>query len=213
MTVKLPPARGLVTRSEKQWEQVAFAEVLVPDVVNSYGDIYTREAVVEFAYEFARQGYGLDVDHDNVNVDGTKYYVVESFIARDGDPDFIDGSWVVGVKILDADLWSQILDGQINGFSFEAEVGMQPVTFLASDQRVIVGTTEPNPLDGHTHVYTLVLDAMNRPFEGGTSVTDGHSHRIVTHTVTEVSDGHNHRYQVIVSNPDTELVEDQEDVS
>lgn len=206
-------ASRLILRDDKQWEQVVFAEVLVPNVVNSFGDIYTREAIVEFAYEFARQGYGLDIDHDNVDVSGTKYYVAESFIARDGDPDFIDGSWVVGVKVLDADLWAQILAGEINGFSFEAEVAMQPVTFLASDQRVIVGTTEPHPLDGHTHTYTLVLDSLNRPFEGGTSVDDGHSHRIRNHTVTEVTDGHNHRYQVIVAGVDTGIAEDQENVS
>ena len=58
----------LILREDKKWEQVVFAEVLVPDVVNSFGDIYTRAAIVEFAYEFARQGYGLDVDHDNVLV-------------------------------------------------------------------------------------------------------------------------------------------------
>lgn len=198
----------LVLREDRKWEQVVFAEVLVPDVVNSYGDVYTREAIVEFAYEFARQGYGLDIDHDNVDVTGTKYYVAESFIARDGDPDFIDGSWVVGVKVTDSELWQRILDGEINGFSFEAEVSMQPVTFLAQDQRIVVGRTEPHPVDGHTHTYTLVVDALNRPFQGGTSEDAGHSHRILSHTVTEVSEGHNHRYQVIVASNDIEIEED-----
>lgn len=199
------PTDRLILREDRQWEQVVFAEVLVPDVVNSFGDVYTREAIVDFAYEFARQGYLLDIDHDNVDVTGTKYYVVESFIARDGDPDFIDGSWVVGVKVLDADLWSKILSGAINGFSFEAEVSMQPITFVAQDQRIVVGRTEPHPLDGHTHTYTLVVDSLNRPFEGGTSEDAGHSHRILTHTVTEVAEGHNHRYQVIAASSEVEL--------
>ncbi len=197
----MTPAR-LVLREDRNWEQVVFAEVLVPEVVNNYGDIHTRESVVEFAYEFARRGYGLDVNHDNVDVTGTAYYVVESFIARDGDPDFIDGSWVVGVKIVDADLWARILAGDINGFSYEALVEMIPVEFVGTTNRQIAGETSPHPVDGHSHTFVLFVDAQNNPTAGGTSVNAGHSHRIVSHTTTEVADGHNHRFQVIVHDRD-----------
>ena len=198
------PAMRIVTRADRQFEQVVMAELLVPNVPNVYGDIYTVEAIKEFAYEFAKQGYGLDVDHDNEDIDGTKAIVVESFLVRAGDPDFIEGSWVVGMKILDADLWASILAGEINGYSFEAEAYMLPVILQNLANRQVVGTTEPDPLDGHTHTYLVILNVLNRPISGGTGNTLGHSHKIVTHTKTEVAGGllgtkHSHRYQVIVT--------------
>lgn len=187
----------LVVRKDREWEQIAFAEVLVPNVPNTYGDIYTPEAIVEFAYEFARQGYGLDVDHDNQDVSGSGYYVVESFIAREGDPDFIPGSWVVGIKVADAELWQRILNGEINGFSYEALVEMIPVDIDGSEVHQVSGTTSPHPEDGHTHTYLLLVDGMGNHRASATSETNGHSHRILNHTVTEVAEGHNHRIQVV----------------
>lgn len=191
------PVARIVLREDKKWEQVVFAEVLVPDVVNNFGDIYTEEAIAEFAYEFARQGYGLDINHDNENIDGTGAYVVESFLVRDGDPDFIKGSWVIGVKILDAEVWASILGGEINGFSYEALVTMVPVSFIGTSGRQITGTTSADAYDGHSHTFVVFVDALNNPLSGATSENNDHSHTIVSHTTTEVVNGHNHRYQVV----------------
>lgn len=197
--MKVSHAR-VVLREDKSWEQVAYAEVLVPDVVNNFGDVYTREAIVQFVQEFARQGYGLDIDHDQVDVSGSAYYVVESFVARPGDPDFIEGSWVVGVKVVDPELWAKVLSGEINGFSYEATVEMTPVIFTATEGLQASGTTSCDPVDGHCHDYLVILDALSNPVAGATSETNGHSHRIVSHTTTEVAEGHNHRYQVVTNN-------------
>ncbi len=86
----------LILRDEevqaKEWEQIVFAEVLIPDTPNTYGDVYTRQAIKEFAYEFARLGYGIDVQHNQNDITGTGAYVAESFIVREGDKDFIEGS-------------------------------------------------------------------------------------------------------------------------
>jgi hypothetical protein len=178
------------------WEQIVFAEVLVPGVVNNWGDIYTAQAIRDFAYAYASRGYGIDTEHNNDNILGGGAYIAESFIAREGDPDFIPGSWVVGMKILDADVWAKVLTGEINGFSIEATVMMQPVKAELQESSTVVGSTEPDPTDGHTHTYLLFLDAYGNPLEGSTGDTNGHSHRITTHTITEVSEGHNHRFQV-----------------
>lgn len=206
MSETQPPKTGnskIIVRSDTEWEQVCYAEVLIPDVPNVYGDINTRETIREFAYEFAMQGYGIDVEHNNVDINGTGSVVVESFIVRAGDPDFIEGSWVVGMKVLDSELWQKVLDGVINGFSFEAECSMFPVVFQNLANRQVVGLTEPDPIDGHTHSFLVLLNPFNRPMSGGTGVTNGHAHAIVTHTTTESSENqagkvHNHRYQVIV---------------
>lgn len=193
----------IIKRDGAEFEQFVMCELLIPDTPNSFGDISTKEMIRDAAFQFAAQGYGLDVNHDQEDVKGAKLVVVESFIARPGDPDFIEGSWVVGMKILDDALWQQVLSGELNGFSYEAEVYMTPVIIQNLRNRQVSGTTEPDPTDGHTHTYLVLLDALNRPISGGTGVTDGHSHRIVSHTVTELAVDpkgyeHSHRFQVLV---------------
>jgi len=187
----------LVIREDRAYEQIVMGELLIPDTPNVYGDITTREAIREFCYQFAIQGYGLDVNHNQQDVSSDKLVVVESFIARPGDPDFIEGSWVVAMKILDAALWEKVLDGELNGFSYEAVVEMQEVIIQNLRNRTVTGITEPDPLDGHTHTYLVVIDPLNKPISGGTGVTDGHHHIITSHSYTDDANEHRHRYQVI----------------
>jgi hypothetical protein len=189
-------AHKFIRRDGEGWEQVVMAEILIPDTPNTYGDIYTHAAIKEFAYQFAMQGYGIDVNHNQDDVTG-KVYVVESFIVRPGDPDFIEGSWVVAMKILDPDIWQKVLDGEINGYSFEALVTMLPIQIDNLRNRIITGITHPDLFDGHTHTYSVVVDTLNKPVSGGTGVTDGHSHNISTHTFTDIADAHSHRFDVI----------------
>lgn len=187
----------IVRDDAREFERVVFAEVLVPNTYNVYSDFCSPEIVRLCAYEFARQGYGLDVEHDQVDVRNDKYYVVESFIAREGDTDFIAGSWVVGVKIVDDDLWQDVLDNEINGFSFEADMFYTEGSRLDLGERIITGYTEADPFDGHTHVYTVVIDGKNKVISGGTSMTDGHMHTITSHTITNKASGHSHRWQLV----------------
>lgn len=190
----------IVSRASQDFEQIVYAEVLVPNTLNAYNDYSTPEGVRAMAYEFARQGYGLDIDHDTVDVAGVKCYVVESFIAREGDPDFIVGSWVVGVKITDDELWGRVLSGEINGFSYDATVLYSEATFTVGENRTIIGTTEPDLFDGHTHTYTVIIDGTGNVLAGGTDVTDGHMHIINTHTLTARANDHAHRYQAVEEN-------------
>lgn len=199
-------------RDDQGFERVVMAEVFIPDTPNSFGDIATAEAIKEYAYEFARRGFGIDVEHDNVDVQHKDVIVVESFIAREGDPEFIPGSWVVGMRILSDELWQKVLDNEINGFSYEALSFVKTVVVQNLRDRQVQGTTSPDPDDGHTHTYVVMLDALNRPVAGGTSVVNGHSHTITSHTVTDEAAGHNHRYQVIdqLSEEDDDEYEDSE---
>lgn len=192
-------SRTLIVRDDHVWARYCMAELLIPDTPNSYGDIMSREAIKEAAFEFARQGYGLDVNHDLLDRKGEGLVVVESFIARAGDPTFIEGSWVIGMKILDDDLWQMVLDGELNGFSYQAQVQFTEVTLQNLRNRQVSGETEPDPYDGHTHPYLVILNPLNKPISGGTGIVNGHSHKITSHTVTDYADSHSHRYQVIVN--------------
>lgn len=186
-----------VVRSDGEWDRLVFAEVLVPEVPNVFNDYWTHEGVRQAAYLFMMRGFGVDVEHDNVDILGGGAYVVESFIARAGDPDFIEGSWVVGMYIHDDELWAKVLSGEINGYSYEAAVEFLSAVLEVEDDGVRTGYTEPDPEDGHTHYFMVMVDEANRPVSGGTSEDYGHSHTISTHTVTDEADGHVHRYNLV----------------
>lgn len=191
-----------VCRDDSPWEQYVLCALLVPDVPNVYGDIYTAAAIKEFAEAYASNNYGLDINHDQEDVKNSKVVLVESFIVRKGDPDFVEGSWVVGLKVTDSEVWNDILTGKLNGLSYEAEVLMTPVLIQNLRNRQVSGATLPDPIDGHTHTFLVIVDGLNNPISGGTGVTNGHSHRIVRHTVTvsapdDQGRAHSHRYQVL----------------
>ena len=98
--------------------QIVWAEVYVPNIPDSQGDFMSAETIREMAYTFLKNNYltHVDVNHNNV-LSGAS--VVESFIAREGDPDFVPHSWVVGVHVPDPALWEDIKTGKLNGFSLE----------------------------------------------------------------------------------------------
>jgi hypothetical protein len=105
------------------------------------------------------------------------------------------------MHVLDASLWQDILDGKINGYSYEAMVTFMPALLTTDDDGERVGTTEPDTNDGHVHEFYVMVDAANRPVMGGTDVVQGHSHTISVHTVTDTAfndlDEHAHRYNLI----------------
>ena len=184
---------------EGEFERIAFAEVLIPDTPNVYGDLHSPENIRQFAYGFMINGFGIDLNHNNQSV-SDKVKVIESFIAREGDPTFVVGSWVVGILVLDDQIWEDILSGELNGFSYEALVSTLPVQVVYPDISEFKGVTYPDIDDGHTHTFFVSLDEKGRVEYGGTSEDNGHSHTISSHTYTDVNqeggDPHRHRYSL-----------------
>lgn len=182
-------------KDDEGYQRIVYAEVIIPDVPNTAGDFHTKDSVRDFAYGFMVTGFDLDVDHDNVVRGALK--VVESFIAREDDPDFIPGSWVVGVYVGDDDVWEQIRRGEINGYSWEGFVKFleAEVEMLADVSRA--GRTEADMVDGHTHEFVAIVDGSGRVIAGGTTEVDGHSHTIRSHTFTESADGHSHIFNIV----------------
>ena len=95
--------------------QIVYAEVYAPNIPDSQGEFMQPTTIRKMAHSFLAKGFvnQIDTNHDNVT-NGS--YVVESFIARKNDPDFIEDSWVVGVHVPDSDLWAKIKKGELNGF-------------------------------------------------------------------------------------------------
>ena len=100
--------------------QIVYGEVYAPGFPDSQGDYMTRETIREMAFEFMRKGNGANIDVQH-SQEQSGAYVVESFIARDDDCVFIPGSWVIGVKVPDPELWAMIKSGELNGFSLDGK--------------------------------------------------------------------------------------------
>ena len=175
--------------------QIVWAEVYVPGVVDVDGDFMSEESIRTMAYNFieSKKVDHIDVMHDN-NLYGCS--AVETFIARKGDPDFIEGSWVLGVHIPHSVIWNMVKKGELNGFSFQARAKRKPTDMEVDLPAVVKGDTSET--EGHTHKFEAQYDEEGAFVGGKTDNIDGHSHLIVRGTRTEPPlgdiDGHTHRF-------------------
>lgn len=188
---------NVIVKKAEAKRQIVYAEVYAPLRLDSDKEFMTAEDIMDMAYAFMRdmKQYQIDHAHTNEIVEGA--CVVESFIVRPGDPDFIEGSWVVGVHVPDPDDWAKVEDGTWNGFSMEAEVMRVPTLITITLPPVLTGTTMGPIGDApdHTHKF-MVGYTDDGDFMGGKTDPgpDGHVHFIYKGTVTEDCQGHNHRF-------------------
>lgn len=181
--------------------QVVYGEVYVPNVPDSQGDWATADDIQQMAWDFLKEGRlsKIDTNHD-LQVNGC--LVVESFIARKGDPDFIEGAWVLGVHVPDADMWEKVKKQEINGFSLYGMATTYKEECEIEIPDTVWGTTSPDPEDGHTHRFQVKYDNAGNFLGGVCEVAENHSHVIVKGTVTEESavsgaGSHRHRFSFI----------------
>jgi hypothetical protein len=179
--------------------QLVYAEVYVPMVPDSQGDYMTAHEIEQTAHNFMRgqRMYNVDTEH---NLKKNDTVVIESFIARPGDPDFVPGSWVVGMHVVDPNVWAQIEKGEINALSMYGS-GSRDNTIIEieiPDDGIIKGDT--HDFAGHKHQFYLQFDQDGKVVKGHTDeiAINGikHSHVIKGGTVTESAAGHAHRYSV-----------------
>jgi hypothetical protein len=175
--------------------RLIFGQVYQPNKIDAKGWFMEPPEVEKMAHRYMRLSNlrdTIDTNHDNVP---NGCYPVQSFIARAGDPDYAEGSWVLGVKVTSDEIWNQIIQGDINAFSMEIYVQRVPADVTYDITPNQLGITEPAE-DGHTHYFYAQLNDSGFVMNGRTSVSAGHSHEITLNSVTEQSDGHAHRYFV-----------------
>lgn len=176
-------------------QQVVFGEVYAPGFPDSQGDIMSASDIQEMAYRFmaAQRLAKIDVGHSR---EESGSYIVESFIAREDDPVFIPGSWVIGVKVPDQEVWSLVKSGELNGFSLDG-MGVRVETLVEYEMpENLEGETDE--VDGHRHQFFVKFDQKGN-FLGGTTNAgpDGHTHEIKRGTVTETVKDHSHRFSFV----------------
>jgi hypothetical protein len=179
--------------------QMVWSEVYCPLVPDSQGDYMTAVEIEQTAHNFMRgqRLYNVDTEHSLQKNDSC---VIESFIARPGDPEFIPGSWVVGIHVVNPATWAAIEKGDINGLSMYGSGSREDrvIEIEIPDDGIIKGDT--HDYAGHKHQFYLQLNEQGKVVKGHTDAItlDGvaHSHLIKGGTVTEPSHGHSHRYSV-----------------
>ncbi len=175
--------KQLTIKQVDEDQHLVYAEVYAPQKLDTDKEFMSAEDILEAAHKFISAGKvkKIDVQHDEQE---SGAYVVESFVAWEGQDRYIPGSWVLGVKIPDDGLWQAIKSGDINGFSFQAMV-------IPEEEEVVLDI--PNPMNGmtskmedHDHKYEVWFDEETGKFLGGeTDVVNGHYHIIKGSTITE----------------------------
>jgi len=193
------PRQRIVVKSEEK--RLVLAEVYSPLHVDTDNEAMTADEIEKTAYAFLASGKvrRIDVQHDKKE---SGCLVVESFLARKSDPDgFIEGSWVLGVKVLPDDLWQKVLSGELNGFSFMAAVEREPRKVVVRVARKMLGETEMSAkglLPPHFHEMELDFGPDGRLNPGQeTDESFGHRHIVNRATATEKSLEHSHRIILI----------------
>jgi hypothetical protein len=182
-------------------KQIAYGEVYVPFVPDSQGDFMTPTEIERIAHNFLRRGKvsAIDTEH-NLMKNGS--VVVESFIARENDPDFLPGSWVLGIHIPNRQIWDMAKSGDLGGFSMygSGRREQRVVEIEIPDDGTVFGKTAEGGFGSvHRHVFALDFDERGTFTGGETSEADGHTHKILKGTVTEPggADGHRHRFALV----------------
>lgn len=177
-------------------QRLVYAEVYAPNRPDSDGEYMTAQEIQKMAHAFTARGEmgQIDVMHNNEVVPGVK--IVESFIARKGDQDFLEGSWVVGMHVDNDQLWQAIKEDKINGFSMEAMVYRHEREVEIEIPPIVSGSTQKSE-DGHVHKFYVSYDDAGHFMGGRTDMVNGHYHEIRAGTVTELAQQHRHKFSAV----------------
>jgi len=108
-------------------QRIVVSVVMVPELVDSQGDIASAEVIEDAAHSFVINGGHVQVGHIDADVPGL--YMVESYIARNGFR--IDGvrvkkgSWLMVIKVWNDSVWGKIMSGEFTGFSVGGYADME----------------------------------------------------------------------------------------
>ena len=164
-------------------ERYVLGVVLEPEVVDAQGDIYSAEEVRQAAHRFMEEFGGLGLMH-RFRVNG-QVKVLESYLAPVdfdvGETEVRKGTWLLAVRILSDELWEQVKDGQLTGFS------------IGGSARRVPEATPPT------------RTAAGRPHERSGQGRDG-VHRLLDIVVEEVSlvdrAANKHRFLIVKRSDD-----------
>lgn len=111
-------------------KRLVYGEVYTPYTVDTDEHFMLPDEIEKIAHNFmiGYRNQATDMNYMHA-IDSDKYQVVESFIAKHDDTDYVPGSWVLGTKVIDDETWSQVKKGEITGYSLQGRSQLLEVTF------------------------------------------------------------------------------------
>lgn len=111
--------REIPIKKVDEEKRLVYGIVYAPDEADTQGDMMTAEEIEKMAYGFManRRTDQVDRQHDYNPDEG---FVAESWLVRKNDPLFADepeGSWAVGIKVMQEETWAAVKSGEVGGLS------------------------------------------------------------------------------------------------
>ena len=98
-------------------QQIVYGVVSEPGVEDLQGDILSESEIRKACHKFMQTSQRIGKEHSGV----AKASIIESYIAptdfKCNGQKVCKGSWILGVKVHDQDIWQAIKKGDITGFS------------------------------------------------------------------------------------------------
>jgi hypothetical protein len=111
-------------------ERFVYGIVLEPDVVDKQQDTYTEETIRTAAHKFLEE-YGGTIGLQHREFANGRVKLLESFVApadiKIGDTEIKKGTWLMGCRVVDDTLWSDVKAGKFTGFSIGGSAIRTPV--------------------------------------------------------------------------------------
>lgn len=114
-------------KAEKDWsipiyksdeERFVLGIPLQPDIEDLQGDVVSCEEIAKTAHDFLESCQNIGVQHTTIN---KKIKLWESYLAPQdltiSGQEVKKGSWILGVHILDDEIWGKVKSGELTGFS------------------------------------------------------------------------------------------------
>ena len=93
--------------------------VVEPMVRDTYDDWMVSEEIERAAFGFMEESQRLKVMHSQA---AQQCHLVESWVTKEdgaiNDTYISKGTWMVSVHVVDDEIWKDIKEGRLNGFSF-----------------------------------------------------------------------------------------------
>lgn len=110
-------------------KQIVYGVVLVPDQVDSQGDVISKGEIEKAAHDFMERSRQHDVQHSDQVIGAAP---VESFIApvdfEMGGQKVLRGSWVMATHVTDPATWKRVKKGDgIDGYSIGGTGDRTPI--------------------------------------------------------------------------------------
>lgn len=126
---------------ESDVKHMVYGAALIPekDIYRNNGEqefyiSFTKESIEKMSQDFLKdyRQHNVTLDHET---DASDVTVVESWLKADAlydksvaiglDKDLPVGTWIVGMKVNQIDVWDRIKSGELNGFSVESLISLE----------------------------------------------------------------------------------------